>query len=89
MRKVRNVGGGILKPVVFKLTPEQEKIVLPMIKRAEKDYDKCEPGMVLFQIVRNNRCGEMIAEGRYAPNKTARKIQDALMEEHDNQKTSR
>lgn len=46
----------------FLLTPEQEKIVLPEIKKAERAHDKeKKPGFIFGQMWRNDRQGDIFA----------------------------
>jgi hypothetical protein len=49
--------------VSFMLTREQEKIVLPLIKKAEKIWDKKtqKGAVILGQMIRYNKIGDVFA----------------------------
>ena len=65
-----------MKEVMFKLTEEQAKIVLPCLKAAEKyfdDNDGKKQGIVLFQVQRSYE-NKTFACGNFVPEPFAKKI---------------
>lgn len=66
----------------FILTPEQEKIVLPEIRKAERAYKKGKVGFVFGQMVRLAGQGDIFASAVFVEKEWADKF-IKLREEYD------
>ena len=64
----------------FILTEDQSKIVLPMIKKAEKIFPSGFPGAVIFQILRYDKKGDIEAVGDFLPYDYAKRVYDVIQE---------